>query len=260
MIRSQGRFGKSLVRLSGIALSVLLVGGSAFPDVLTLKTGEKIQCTYLGGTARIVRAEVAGIIKAYDVAQVANISFLDGESSAPATTKAVPPPATKIIMPTGTPITVRAVDPIDSSTPYLGKIFAGATDEPVQVNGTEVIPKDSAVQMRIVSNLKSGGQVSLTIVLSTITINGKVVPVSSSDVRASASTAGPNQEVQRIGSGTSALSGIAGALGVNRTLATGGSAAGELVNVGNQLAVEGPKVKISPGTRLVFRTQSQVSF
>jgi hypothetical protein len=243
-------------------LGVLICATNAFSDVITLKTGESIRCTFLGGTSRSIRVEANGVVKTYDVAQIATVSFIDGDVSGPAVAAAKPAvaPAVKSVLPASTSITIRVIDPVDSGSARPGQTFSAAVDEPVTVNGTELIPKDAAVLMRIVSESISVNGSSLTVALSTIAIGGKQVPISSSDVKQLAPSTGTTQEAARVGSSTSALAGVAGVLGAGRTVSTVGSAAGTTINASTQLIVHGPKVKIPAGTRLVFRTQSQVTF
>ena len=255
-------FGLSPVKtILTLGLLISMIGVPAFCDLITLKTGEKIRCTYLGGTSRAIRAEVGGTVKSYEVSQVATVSFLDVDSPASSPpVGGVTAPTARGVIPANTSITVRVLDPVDSKSARPGQTFRAATDEPLLVNGAELIPRDAPVQIRIVSDQITVGQATVVIILSSITINGKVVPIASSDVRAAASSSGPNQEAARIGNATSAAGGIIGALGGGRTVSTVGSAAGGAINTGNQLGVRGPRVRIPINTRLIFRTQSQVSF
>jgi len=50
---------------------ILLCGVSALlsADTLTLRSGEIVQGTYLGGTAREIRMDLNGAIRTYDVGQ-----------------------------------------------------------------------------------------------------------------------------------------------------------------------------------------------
>src|ERR1019366_2116256 len=54
---------------------VLRLGTAASADVITLKSGRVINGTYLGGTGRQVKVEVAGAVETLDVADVYRIEF-----------------------------------------------------------------------------------------------------------------------------------------------------------------------------------------
>src|SRR6185369_758019 len=62
----------------GIAFAVAT---ACFADTITLKSGRVINGTYLGGTARQIKVEVADRIETLDVSNVARIEFGGGVSS-----------------------------------------------------------------------------------------------------------------------------------------------------------------------------------
>ena len=62
---------------------VLALATVASADVITLKSGRVINGTYLGGTAREVKIEVAGTVETFDVADIYRIEF-SGNAPAPA--------------------------------------------------------------------------------------------------------------------------------------------------------------------------------
>lgn len=59
----------------GLILSLATAG---YADIITLKSGRVINGTYLGGSAREVKVEVADQIETYDINQVAKIEFGNG--------------------------------------------------------------------------------------------------------------------------------------------------------------------------------------
>src|SRR5713226_7633161 len=91
------------LRLLFGGILTLLIAGPASSDVITLKTGEVIRCTFLGGTSRTIRVEAGGVVKTYDLGQIATVSFLDGDSAAPATGLRPPTPTnTRTVIPANT--------------------------------------------------------------------------------------------------------------------------------------------------------------
>src|SRR5580704_9634289 len=76
------------------ARAVLLVCGAAVllsADTLTLRDGETIRGTFLGGTAREVRMDLNGEIRTFDLGQVQSITFSSSDQAYPS--QAYPPQA-----------------------------------------------------------------------------------------------------------------------------------------------------------------------
>ena len=57
---------------------------AGFGDTLTLRNGQVVQGTYMGGTARTVKMEVGDAIKTYEVAEVASLQFTAGSTASSA--------------------------------------------------------------------------------------------------------------------------------------------------------------------------------
>ncbi len=170
-------------------------------DVLTLRTGETITGTYLGGTARQVRMDLNGDTRTYDVAQVQSVIFTDQSyppvpPPPPPRAEAYPPPdrdrdrqrdyppvAYGPQIPADTEVRVRMIDSVDSERASLGQTFRASLDEPIYVNGQEVIPRGVDVLTKLVEDRQSGriqGRTVLTLALATITFNGRTYDVTSS--------------------------------------------------------------------------------
>src|SRR5580698_8246567 len=90
-------------------------------DVLTLRSGETVQGTFIGGTARQVRMEVNGNIRNYDIADVQSVIFSDQSYQAPPPrSQSYPPPApnrypTPDRYPSNDPGPVGVVVPVDTA-------------------------------------------------------------------------------------------------------------------------------------------------
>ena len=56
-------------------LCALAFATAGFGDTLTLRNGQVITGTYMGGTARTVKMEVGDAIKTYDVSDIATLQF-----------------------------------------------------------------------------------------------------------------------------------------------------------------------------------------
>jgi hypothetical protein len=279
-----------------IRASALVCTAAAFlsGDTLTLRTGETIQGTYLGGTTRQVRMDLNGEIRTFDIAQVQSVIFADPVyhpaptySPAPANSSAprgsaYPPPApyppaaqapyppaapnapiaaqtAGITIPADTPVTIRMIDPVDSETARLGQTYRASIDEPVLVNGQEVIPRGADVVTKLVEAQQSGkiqGRAVLTLALSTITVNGQQVNVTSSDVRTESNSRGARSGA--VIGGTAALGAIIGAIAGGGKGAAIGATSGAAAGTGVQVLTAGQKIKVPSETRLTFNLQNPV--
>jgi|SRR5580698_6975305 hypothetical protein len=77
------------LRTTILALALALACAAACrPDTLTLRNGQIVQGTYMGGTARTVKMQVNDDVKTYDVTDIATLQF-----TPPATAASATPPA-----------------------------------------------------------------------------------------------------------------------------------------------------------------------
>jgi len=252
-------------------------------DTLVLRNGATVQGTYIGGDARQVRIDQNGTVRSYDIGQVQSVIFSDNGYQPPPPPPASsypapypnnrtndranyppppPPPAQSfagITIPIDTNVTIRMIDSVNSDTSRLGETFRASLAEPIYVNGQEVVPRGADVVTRLVTDQQSGkieGRTVLTLALSTITINGRPVDVTSSDVKTESSSRG--QRSAGVIGGTTALGAIVGAIAGGGKGAAIGAGSGAVVGTGAEVLTSGQKVKIPSETRLTFRLQNPV--
>ncbi len=254
-------------------------------DTLTLRSGETIQGTFLGGTTRQIRMDLNGEVRTWDISQVQSVVFSDSGDQPPQQfSNPYPPPAANqypppypnpdfsqnaapdagpgpmgITIPVDTPMTIRMIDAVDSETSRLGQTYRASLDEPVYVNGQEIIPRGADVLTKLVASQQSGkiqGRTALTLALSTVTVNGQAVDVTSTDVKTESSARG-NRSAGVIG-GAAALGAIIGAIAGGGQGAAIGAGSGAAVGTGVQVLTSGQQVKIPSETRLTFRLQRPV--
>jgi hypothetical protein len=244
-------------------------------DTLTLRTGETVQGTFIGGTARQVRMEVNGNIRNYDIADLQSVIFSDQSYQAPPPrSQSYPPPAPYpaqdrypannpgpgplgITVPVDTEVKIRMIDAVNSDTARTGQTFRASLDEPIVVNGQQVIPRGADVLTKLVESQQSGkieGRTELTLALSTITVNGRPIDVTSTDVKSESGSRGA-RSAGVIG-GTAALGAIIGAVAGGGKGAAIGAGSGAVVGTGAEVLTSGQKVRIPSETRLTFRLQS----
>jgi len=76
-------------------LCALAFATAGFGDTLTLRNGQVITGTYMGGTARTVKMEVGDAIKTYDVSDIATLQFTPGSTTSSAGKEQKPPASSK---------------------------------------------------------------------------------------------------------------------------------------------------------------------
>ncbi len=263
-----------------ILLAGAVCGGLASADTLVLKNGSRVEGTFLGGTARAVRFDDGTTVRHYPVGQVSRVEF-DGAGAGsealapeavpaeeaprrparrrPLEAEASSPAEYGAEVPSGTPITVRLIDAVDSRTAQLGQTFAGSVDEPVMVGGQTVIPRGADVVIKLVEDRQSGriaGQTSLGLALSAIRVNGRMVDFSSEEVRENSGSRG-SRSGKVIGGGA-ALGAILGSIAGGGRGAAIGAASGAAVGTGAEVATRGERVRVPSEARLSFRTSSSV--
>jgi len=259
-----------LLRLASIG-AVVVICCSA--DTLTLRSGRVINGQYLGGDARHVRMAIGDHVDTFDVDEVGDLQF--GGNLPPAPPPPPPPdqdrgrydrrdqgfaqqppppmPVSGIQIPTGTPITVRLIEGVDSNVARLGQTFRASVDDPVMVNGQTVIPRGADALAKLVEDKQSGkfeGRTVLTLALTDITINGQMVDTTTGDVSQASSSRGAR--TAKVVGGTTALGAIIGALAGGGRGAAIGAASGAAVGGTAQVLTKGQQVKIPSETRLTF--------
>jgi hypothetical protein len=252
----------------------LICGVSALvsADTLTLRSGEVVQGTYLGGTAREIRMDLNGAVRTYDVGQILSVTFTDPAYQAPPPQASdFPPPRREdrdrdrdtrslgITIPVDSPVTVRMIESVNSETARLGQTFRASLDDPIYVNGQVVVPRGADVLTKLVEDRQSGkieGRTVLKLALQTITINGTPVEVTSNDVQQESSSRGARSA--KVIGGTAALGALIGGLAGGGKGAAIGAGSGAAVGTGAEVLTSGQKVKIPSETRLTFRLQNPV--
>jgi hypothetical protein len=272
---------------------LLAVFSIASADTLTLRNGQIVQGSYLGGTSRQVRMVVGDAIRTFEVSEISSIQFEHGEPATPAAPAAaatpappepnilrpepsaatappapVPAPAPAAAaepaavgseIPAGANIVVRMIDDVDSKVNRVGQTFRGSVDEPVMVGDNVVIPKGTDVTTKLVelkdpNKITGGGQ--LTLDLDSVTVNGKPIDVNAQGV----TTTGESRKGQsaKVIGGTAALGAIIGAIAGGGKGAAIGAVSGAGAGTAVQVLTQGTRVRVPSETRLTFTLQHAV--
>jgi hypothetical protein len=242
------------------ALAVVMSFG--FADTLTLRSGEVVRGQYLGGDARHVRMAIGDQVQTYAIDDVADLQF-GGEARSESASRDMgvrepPPPAAPsgTMIPTGTTITVRMIDGVNSEQSRTGETFRASVDEPVLLDGQTVIPRGADAITKLVEDKESGkieGRTVLTLVLQQVMVNGRMIDLTSGDVSQASGSRGAKSA--KVIGGTAALGAIIGAIAGGGRGAAIGAGSGAAVGTGVQVLTKGQTVKIPSETRLTFTLQ-----
>ena len=259
-----------------VATVLLTIAAFAAADTLTLKSGEVVRGQYVGGDARHVKIAQGDRVETYAIDDIATLEFGGGggqrlqnndqdreryrdrdrrdEGQLP------PPPLapsqTSAQIPSGTLLTVRMIDAVDSEQTRLGQTFRASIDEPVLVDGQTVIPRGADAVVKLVEDRQSGkiqGKTVLTLSLMQVMANGRMIDVNTGDVSQASGSRGARSA--KVIGGTAAVGAIIGAIAGGGKGAAIGAGSGAAVGTGVEVFTKGQRVKIPSETRLSFTLQ-----
>jgi hypothetical protein len=251
---------------AGIALSVASLG---FADTITLKNGNVINGTFLGGTAREVRVDLGDRVQNVDVGDIQRIEFggappvaaapprREYENNVMRPQEPAPPPrrmsAEGVMLPQGTNFVVRMIDAVDSERARVGQSFAASLDQPVMLNGETIIPRGADVTVKLVDAKESGkltGRAELALALQGVRVNGQMIDINTQTVTQESSSRGAR--TAKVAGGTAAVGAIIGAIAGGGKGAAIGAGAGAAAGAGAEVVTSGQRVRIPSETRLTF--------
>lgn len=173
---------------------------------------------------------------------------------------APPPPPKKVTIPSGTPLSIRLVDEIDSETAQPGQSFKATLDAPLSVDGDIVVPAGYDVQGHIIDVKSAGkfaGKSELALQLDRIAVGGKSYSIQTDEYRREGNSRGKNT-AEKVGAGA-AIGAIIGGIAGGGKGAAIGAAAGGGVGGGVQAATKGQQIKLPSETVLSFNLQSSLT-
>ena len=254
---------KRVISAATAALVWLSLATAAFSDTLILSDGSRVNGYYEGGTSRVVRFRTAGGVRDYDLLSVHEILF--DETGIPQTAAPVEAPRVSAAsspraeataaytIPRGSTLLVRMVDAIDSEESQTGQTFRAALEEPLLIEGTEVVPAYAEVRGRIVEADDAGrlrGSAELRLELTQIVVNSISYAVATSEYEEVGEGRGA-QTATRVGAGAGAGALIGLIVGGGKGAAIGaGIGAGTAGAV--QVLTKGEKLYIPAETLLEF--------
>lgn len=187
--------------------------------------------------------------------------FQPDAAAATAATPAPPDPAPQpVTVPSGTQISIRLTNELDSETAQIGDVFRGAISTPIVIDGVTVIPTTADVEGRVVDVKSAGryaGKSDLVIELTRLLVNGNKYNIAT-DQWSKAGNSRGKATAAKVGGGAVLGAVLGGIFGGGKGAAIGG-AAGAGAGTGAASVGKGQQIILKPETVLNFQLQSSIS-
>lgn len=184
-------------------------------------------------------------------------------STAPAVAENTPPPPPpqpkKITVPSGTSLSIRLIDTLDSEKNQVGDQFRATLNAPVVIDDEVVIPQDADVQGRVVDVKSAGryaGAADLVLELTTLSFNGKTYNLSTNQW--SRQTKGRGKSTAGKVGGGAVLGAIIGGIAGGGKGAAIGSIAGAGAGGGVATIGKGQQIHLGSEALLSFNLQNSI--
>jgi hypothetical protein len=257
-------------------LLLLLAAKLATAHVLVLNSGTQLEGRYAGGnTDTVMFIDDHGNRHKFNISEIQSLFFkgpppeADGQAAeaTPTTfaergyddTDVMPSAgwARSAVIPAGTEIVVRTIDPIEVRKPNPRQHFLASIErDVVDANGRVVIPRGSPAHL-IVHNAGDG---EIAVDLRSVSVNGRRYILNTEDITNTRVREGPgaNSRTGAFVGGGAFLGTILGAIGGGGKGAAIGAISGAAAGAGAQVLTRGPALHIPPETILRFRLDRPV--
>jgi BON domain len=181
------------------------------------------------------------------------------QSTAPSAPTPVPAPQ-KITVPSGTQLSIRLTDEVNSEKAQTGDVFHGSLSAPVSIGDQTVIPTTADVEGRVVEVKSAGrfaGQSVLTLELTKLTMNGRSYSLQTSQWSKSGNGRGKSTAA-KVGGGAAVGAVLGGIFGGGKGAAIG-AAAGAGAGTGVSAATKGQQIILKPEAVIGFQLQNPIT-
>ena len=171
-----------------------------------------------------------------------------------------PTPIQLVAVPSGTPLSVRLTEPVDSGQNQPGDVFHATLDAPVYVGDQTVIPEGASVVGRVTEVHDSGrfsGRPELALELSSIQVNNRRYVIQTNQYTKQGGSQG-SRTAKSVGGGA-AVGALIGAIAGGGKGAAIGAAVGAGAGGGVQAARKPQQVHLASEARLNFRLANTIS-
>lgn len=201
-----------------------------------------------------------------------------GATGLPATAAGIPPSATPsapgpvepgpevparvdVVIPSGTPVTLRLGETISTKTALVGDRFTARLVLPVMVNGVTALPRDAEIAGRVIlaeQPGKASGRGRLQLAFDTARFDGLSIPLHSRSA-VFQGRSGAKRDRELVGGGAAAGGVVGGVLGKSLGDAAKGAVIGAAAGGAVSLLTRGPQLELAAGTQLRFTLDQAVT-
>lgn len=172
-----------------------------------------------------------------------------------------PPPPKPVVIPSGTNIAIRLIDPIDSEKNQTGQSFRATLDSPLaDENGNVVVPAGFDVTGRLDEVKSAGrfaGQSDVVMSLTQLSVHGRSYSLQTNQYSRKGSSRG-KATAAKVGGGAAVGAILGGLLGGGKGAAIGATV-GAGAGTGVSAATKGQQIVLPSETVLNFQLQAPVS-
>jgi hypothetical protein len=254
---------KRIVIATAMSLCVVSLAAISSADTLILKDGTRVPGRVVSVAARTITFEDAsGVSRRYNANQVDALEF----TSASQQNAAVGTSGSSrrlVMLPSGTDLTVRTSEDIDSSKAVVNQTFSAIVERDIFGESDTVIIPAGSHAVLVVREVSSGGTTGspdIVLDMQSMTVSGRRYLVSTADLKQDSGTGiGKNKRTAETVGGGAALGTIIGAIAGGAKGAAIGVLVGAAGGAGVEVLNKGKDVRVPAETLLSFRLDKPVS-
>ena len=262
---------KRIVIAVAMSLCLMSLAAIVSADTLILRDGTRMAGRVVSVAARTITFEDAsGVSRRYNADEVGALEFATANTpsaqdrSGNFRNGSTPSSSRRLeVLPSGTQLTVRTSEAIDSSTAVINQTFAAIVEHDIRGEADTVVIPAGSHAVLVVRDVSSGGTTGspdIILDMQSMTVAGRRYLVSTSDLKKDSATGiGKNTRTAETVGGGAALGTIIGAIAGGAKGAAIGVLVGAAGGAGVEVLNKGRDMRVPAETLLQFRLDKSVS-
>ena len=261
---------RSIVIATAMSIGVVSLASVASADTLIMRDGTRVSGRVVSVAARTITFEdSSGVSRRYNASQVDALEFTqpiqrNGAVGTGGSGRADTSGRRRMeMLPSGTDLTVRTAEVIDSSTAVVDQTFSAVVERDILGASDNVIIPAGSHAVLVVREISSGGATGspdIVLDLQSMTVSGRRYLVSTADLKQDSGTGiGKNKRTAETVGGGAALGTLIGAIAGGAKGAAIGVLVGAAGGAGVEVLNKGKDVRVPAETLLSFRLDKPVS-
>jgi hypothetical protein len=261
---------RRIVIATAMSIGVVSLAAIASADTLIMRDGTSVSGRVVSVAARTITFEdLSGVARRYNASQVEALEFTqpirrNGAVGTSGSTRTGTTGSRRIeMLPSGTELTVRTAEAIDSSTAVVDQTFSAIVERDILGESDRVVIPAGSHAVLVVREMSSGGTTGspdIVLDMQSMTVSGRRYLVSTADLTKDSGTGiGKNRRTAETVGGGAALGTIIGAIAGGAKGAAIGVLVGAAGGAGVEVLNKGKDVRVPAETLLSFRLDKAVS-